>query len=324
VPSATLSNRGLPEWEFGIESIAPEPDDRLFTVSKPSDFQLDELSAKLQSGELTYVVIEDYLQNVKFYPDPERFRDVFTPPPRQIGDLPTFTHDDIVLNVRAGEILDGAFHYPLVPAGFYRSIVRATGLRPVIMGQLDDSRYCRSIIEAIPSARIIPSQGPIRDLHMLRSATHVVPAVSTFSWLGAWLSHAKTIHFPVLGFYHPTFVRDIDLLPLCDSRYRFYLLPFVFGVPEQDAMEYHRRLSDSDWPLVPPEQLDFIGRCSPFVRSEMHSGPPVDSAWYAHTYLDAATEVAQGWYADPPHHYRAIGHRRGYQPRPPDDRSAAT
>ncbi len=73
VPGAILSNRGLPEWRFGDESIGPEPDDRVFTVTKATEFQLDVLSAKMQSGDLTYVIIEDYLQNVNFYPKSERF-----------------------------------------------------------------------------------------------------------------------------------------------------------------------------------------------------------------------------------------------------------
>ena len=319
VPGAILSNRGLPEWHFSDESIKQEHDDRVFTVAKAGEFQLDALSEKMCSGALTYVIIEDYLQDVKFYPDPERFREIFKPLAEEVIDLPTFTADEIVLNVRADEILTGAFHYPLVPAGFYRSVVASTGLRPVLMGQLDDSLYCRSIKEALPSARFIPSQGAIRDFQMLRSATHIVPAVSTFSWLGAWLSHAQTIHLPVLGFYHPTFIREIDLLPLQDPRYRFYLLPYVFGVPEREALEYHRRLVHDDWPLIASEQLKFIEQSAPFVRPGTDPGPWVDQIWYAHQYLDAAREIAQGWFGDFRHHYQAIGQARGYSSQPPPE-----
>ncbi len=283
----------------------------MLLVARPEEFRPDEIAAELIDGSLSYVIVADFLQQVQFYPDPERFRGVFQRPESAAAGLPTFAPDELVINVRAGEVLDGLFQYPLVPAGFYRSLVQVTGLRPVLMGQLDQSLYFDSLRAALPDARCIPSQGAIRDFQMLRSAHHIVPSVSTFSWLGAWLSHAMTVHLPVVGFYHPTLIHEIDLLPLHDPRYRFYLLPHSYGVEDREAVSYHRTLDDN-WPLVPGAQLAFIRERAPFVRTGSEVEPTVDYRWYAHTYRDAAWEIAEGWYANPQHHYQAIGKRRGY------------
>lgn len=58
-------------------------------------------------------------------------------------------------------MLDGILHYPLVPIGFYQDIVATTGLRPVIMGQIEPSFYCEELIDNFPGARVIPSQGEV-------------------------------------------------------------------------------------------------------------------------------------------------------------------
>ena len=42
----------------------------------------------------------------------------------------------------------------------------------------------------------------------------------------------------------------------------------------------------------------------------------LDSGFYASTYPDAALAIAEGHYADPLHHYQAVGFAKGYRPLP--------
>ena len=316
VPSSVLSNIQLAEWRIEAPVISPVQSDVVIRVNATNQFDMAVLSEKLRRREADFVMIEDYVQNIMFFPDPEPFRRVFVPDPGQLHDLPRFTRDELVINVRAAEVLDGILHYPLVPIGFYRQVVQSTGLRPVIMGQVEPSFYCEELIDAFPQARIIPSQGAIRDFEMIRSAHNIVPSVSSFSWLAAYLSHASVIHLPVTGFYNPALVRNVDLLPLHDPRFRYYLFPLANGMPERDALHYHRRLGQAWW-QIPPSQLAFIKSHAPFLPPVGRWGPQVDSIWYIHEYIDAAREIAEGWYENAQHHFDAVGARRGYRPRRP-------
>ena len=159
VPSAILRNVQLGEWRIDAPAVLPGKNDIAIRVSATDQFDIAILSEKLRSREARFVMIEDYLQNIMFFPDPERYRRVFVPDPKQVADLPGFAPDELVINVRSAEVLDGIPHYPLVPIGFYRDIVQSTGLRPVIMGQIEPSFYCEELIDTFPQARIIRQPG---------------------------------------------------------------------------------------------------------------------------------------------------------------------
>jgi hypothetical protein len=321
VPSAILSNVQLREWRIDTPTVLPEKNDRVIRVGATDQFDIAFLAEKLRSGEASLVMIEDWLQNIAFFADPERYRRAFVPEPEQVSDLPGFAQDELVINIRAAEVLDGILHYPLVPVGFYRDVVRSTGLRPVIMGQIEPSFYCEELMDAFPHGRVIPTQGPIRDFEMIRSAHHIVPSVSTFSWLAAYLSHAHVIHLPVTGFYNPASLRSVDLLALDDPRFRYYLFPVANGMPEREALRYHRRLGQA-WRKIPSTQLAFIKSHAPFLPRSGRPGPEVDTAWYIHEYIDAAREITEGWYDNPQHHFDAVGASRGYLPQRPQAAAA--
>lgn len=133
----------------------------------------------------------------------------------------------LVINIRAAEIL-GPRHkdYRPLPITFYALLVAETGLRPVLLGQLGDDSYCAALRARFPGAVFVPSRGPMADFGVLRVSRHLWVAISTFSWLAAWLSGAETIHLPVAGMFHPGQRPHVDLLPVADPRYRFHL----FGV----------------------------------------------------------------------------------------------
>lgn len=137
--------------------------------------------------------------------------------------LPGFGPDQLVVSVRAAEVLAGKHpdYFP-TPVGLIADVVAATGLEPVFVGELADDPYTATLQQRFPAAGFLPSGGPLADFEALRSAHHVLPAPSTFSWLAAWLSDAAVIHQPVAAQFHPRQRPDIDLLPAGDPRYRFY------------------------------------------------------------------------------------------------------
>jgi hypothetical protein len=53
------------------------------------------------------------------------------------------------------------------------------------------------------------------------------------------------------------------------------------------------------------------------IRTAQAKSITFDSIWYVHNYLDAAWEIAEGWFEDPLHHYLEVGRLRGYLPTRP-------
>lgn len=137
-----------------------------------------------------------------------------------------FGDDTLLISIRAAEIL-GPRHkdYRPLPIAFYARLLEETGLRPVFLGQIGDDAYSAALRARFPQAGFMPSRGPMADFGILRASRHLCVAISTFSWLAAWLSEAETIHLPLAGMFHPKQRPDVDLLPLADARYRFHLLP---------------------------------------------------------------------------------------------------
>lgn len=131
----------------------------------------------------------------------------------------------IVINVRAREILTGIHkNYIPIPIAWYKKIIDETGLKPVFIGQIDDDRYSIALRNAFPSALYPKFDSWEDDFNAIRTSVNVIPAISTFSWLACWLSEtAKNIYFPIMGLYHPVARPDIDMLPIDDDRYHFYM-----------------------------------------------------------------------------------------------------
>ncbi|HVY18279.1 MAG TPA: discoidin domain-containing protein [Rhodopila sp.] len=314
VPGSVIEQVALPEWTLNVPASARTKG--LLLVDTARKFDLAILSERMRQGDIGGVVLQDYLQDVRFYDGPAAYRSVFRPDATDLTDLPTFQAGELVINVRGGEILQGIYHYPLVPIPFYQDIVRQTGLSPVIMGQLDDGPFCTELRRTFPNARFIPSQGAIRDFHMIRSARHVIPSVSTFSWLASWLSDAVTIHQPLLGFYNPCHEPEINLVATGDPRWKFYLFPLCYGMPQEETLRYYKEVGVV-WTYLPHEQIAYIVNNRPFVRTgSAVRRPDVDWRWYVRQYPKAAQEIAEGWYEDVQHHYETVGHLRGYQPGP--------
>ncbi len=352
VPNARVVQIHLPEW--GIQ-IAPFEGDRGRTeiVTAPQ-VDLVRLAAALNEGSLDCVDIRTYGQHMDNFLAPEAYRHLFDEPLLQATPG---NHEELVCNIRQGDILD-AHHpdYVLIPPGFYAELFETTGLRPVFCGQLDNSPYLATIKKRFPRARYVPSLGARQDFAFLRASRHIVPSISSFSWLAAWLSHADQIFMPVLGVFHPLQAGSVNLLPLADPRFRFTLFPFHYAVPVAAVAGAHASLRGL-WRGMPPQRLGamFAARAEtppapsgflfdetdylatyPDIRQAVDAGHfpsgrhhfdsfgqaegrspcGIDRAWYCRTYPIAAVELSQGDAADPLHHWIELGNNRGYRRRP--------
>lgn len=142
----------------------------------------------------------------------------------------------LVINVRGAEISTGVHkNYLPVPICFYEEIINKTKLTPVFVGQLGDDNYSNCLRNKFPQALFPKFDSWEDDFNVIRTSVNIIPAVSTFSWLACWLSEtAKNIYFPIMGLYHPLARPDIDMLPLEDDRYNFYLSDLLaWGKPEE-------------------------------------------------------------------------------------------
>ena len=114
-----------------------------------------------------------------------------------------------------------------------------------------------------------------------------------------------------------------------DIRYRFFLFPLNFGLPEKEALKHHERMKGY-WKEISRNQVALLKNAAPLLRvprQNFDGGLPsraapgaaitFDPVWYAHEYIDAAMEISEGWFEDPLHHYLEVGRLRGYLPTCP-------
>jgi hypothetical protein len=329
IKDCKIVNVSIPEW--GIE-IPDDTQDELFFDNEDlwvwDAFRphVEELCAVANRSLSIRIMMGDHLQRMEFLMSPRFYDSIF---PKGSVLTHRLTEKDLVINIRTGEILNGVPHYPILPISFYEDVVSKTGLNPVFVGQLNPSEYVQQLRSRFSGARFIDSQGARADFDLIRSAKNIVVAVSTFSWLAAWLSEAKTIILPLSGFLNPAHHREIDLLPVDDVRYRFFLFPLNYGLPEKESIEHHERMRGY-WEEISRNQAALLKSASPFLRvprENYDSGLPrrsagastitFDPVWYAHQYIDAAMEISEGWFEDPFHHYLEVGRLRGYLPTRP-------
>jgi len=305
VGRCVLSQVGLHDWNIVHPPMVGEFRTEIVTNPHPD---LDRLAAALRDGSLQRVDIRTYGQRMENFLPPEFYRSVFVhdgPAVRGAGS------DELLCSIRQGDVLDG--HHPdyvLIPADFYEEVARVTGLRLVFAGQLEDSPYMAELRARFPDARFLPSRGPLVDFERIRRSVNILPAVSTFAWLAAWLSEAQQIFLPVLGLLHPLQSRETNLLPLGDPRVRFYLFPFHYAVPVERAAAAHAsirglwryvehgRLAELLWPARRERRLD---RYLEYF----------DEAFYLTAYPDIASAVQDGHFPSGRHHYEHFGFHEG-------------
>lgn len=276
---------------------------------------LDHLAFILAQGAVQRVDIRTYGQRVENLLPPQAYRDLLPVLPPEAEDA---RPDEILCNIRQGDILDG--HHPdyvLLPPEFYQDIVALTGLAPVFMGQIENSPYMRRLKRMFPQARFVASRGARADFDRIRRARHIVPAISTFSWLAAWLSWAEEIHLPVLGLFNPAQNRTGNFLPLEDPRFRFHLFPVHYACPVARSQAAHAAIHRL-WRLMPADRMAaFLSRTPPPRQKHLYSDM-FDEAYYRSVHPDIAAAIACGDLPDGRHHYDRSGFDEGRSAFPLD------
>ncbi len=327
IPEAVTYNCHLPEIGLTFDSDRHEhmlADQENSLIIHDTDLTAPAKTADniIASGKKN-IVFRGYFQRHDLYAEPEFYRDLLFK--KQPLDIEPFSDDDIVINIRAGEILaGGVYWYPLVPVNFYQMLVKTTGRRPVFLGQIQDCAYIRAIQAAFPEARFIPSGGPLADFNRLLHAKHLCITVSTFSWLAAWLSEAAEIHYPLLGFLHPFCLPNrahglggIDLTPLGDPRYRYHLFPILLASAEADYLKFTQSLN----PVTEAISDDCVRHISHKAREQYSDIDIASHESYLRRYPDAAWSISRGQCVSVAQHHEKIGKLHGYDlyglpPRP--------
>ncbi len=315
-----LVNIRLPEWGL-VSDPAPERDfDTTITVTDDDMRSIPSVVAEVRRHHAVRILMRGFFQDLDVLPSHDHASRLLFPTSNKYKGR--FDRSQIIINVRAGDILRGIAWYPTVPVEFYLDLVEKTGLSPVFVGQVGPSGYVDRMRAAFPEAEFIATGNPMDDFELVRSGHNICIAVSTFSWLAAWLSDARQIFYPMLGFLHPgltdCYVQKIastNLVPAQDPRYRFFLFPLFYGLNEESMAEIHRRAS-ACCKEISASQAKAISERK-FLLPVEKMPTKFDSVWYAHRYPDAAMEVAEGLYSTPHHHFSGIGSVRGLQPSPP-------
>ncbi len=311
----TIANFDFPEWGFAFPAVDPSRYRRTLLIERIEQLDFDAIAQEAAEEPSLHIVIRHFLQRQSLFLAREAYLGIFPISP----DAPAFGADHLLINIRAGDVLSGTHDwYPLVPVGFYRWLVEQTGLEPVFVGQLEPGSYIDALRAAFPRAGFIASQGARLDFDTIRRATNIVPAISTFSVVAAWLAGARRVFLPLDGFLNPSHKREIDLVPTEDPRYRFFLFPLNYALPELRALEHHQKL-EGRWKEISRATLRHLKNAAPHIPDslatpESHLWPDFDPLWYVHSHLDAAMEISEGWYSGPLQHYLDIGRLRGYQP----------
>jgi hypothetical protein len=303
---ARLSGIGLPS--FGLHHPPIDGDFPATEIVTSHRVEVDRLARALAAGRLQRVDIRTYGQRLENFLPAQAYRNVFTADAPQANGAAA---DELLCNIRQGDILDG--HHPdyvLLPVDFYAALVEQTGLRPVFMGQLETSPYLDALRARFPAARFVPSAGAATDFERIKRARFIVPAISTFSWLAAWLSEAERIFLPVLGLFNPAQNRGVDLLPLHDPRYRFFQFPLHYASPVAFIDAAHASLRGL-WRQMTPAALAALLAQIPPPRQKPKYLAAFDEGFYRNSHADIAAAVAEGHLPSGRYHYEMSGFDEG-------------
>ena len=221
VPGAVITGASLPEWGILLADDRPK---NPVKVGAGNRFDVPGLIKMLNDPDCDGAVLSNFGLRLKFF---ERNRNHFTQLFQTTTGGQVTEPDELVIHVRAGDILTGLHEdYSPVPIAYYRRLVESTGLKPVFNGQTRGSYYSDALRKAFPNARFLSGNHWIDDFQTTRNVENIVIGVSSFIWLGAWLSEtAKQIYMPQLGLFNPQQRPDVDLAPKGDPRYIFEQFP---------------------------------------------------------------------------------------------------
>ena len=310
VPGCRISNVHLPTWQIDH----PHLDLSGVVMSMTAIHHVDVASVArlLLDAGINSINYTGYGVHLENFPALDQCRALFR---SELTDHVGFGNQHLVINIRGGEVLDGRHPgYTLVPIEFYAEIIRTTGLSPVFMGQIESNIYCNELRRRFPHAQFVETQGALHDFEIIRGSKYIIPSVSTFSWLAAWLSHADKIFLPLTGFYNPFQDRQVDLVPLNDDRYVFYLFPINFSVRVDDYRQQHQAI-DGLWGCVDPARLRVLREEAKHAQKRKSAFVDLyDEAFYVGKYPEIATEVSSGRIPSGLYHYIMSGFAENRDP----------
>lgn len=303
VPGCLISNINFPIWNIEHKNIPSAG--RVLHQTDEYLIEMQKATEALLCGEFDRVELSGFMQRIEYFLPAEHYKSLLG---RPASDIPSFGRKYLLINVRGAEIVRPiAPHYTLVPTGFYHRLLDETGLHPIFMGQLEKNPYSDRLREEFPGATFISSKGADIDFEIIRSASNIVPSVSTFSWAAAWLSDAERIFFPVTGFYNPMQESRIDLLPVDDDRYRFYLFPVNYATEPTDIEETHNAIE----PYIRAMPIDMIKNLKsarPRFKRKLDEYEVVfDETIYLQRHPEVQIALDRGFFADGWEHYIKVG-----------------
>jgi hypothetical protein len=269
VDGAQVDNIHLPEWSRVAHASHPPGGMSATLGMSQQRFDLPGLADCLDRGIIDTVLIKTFPFNLNLYPDLARCRSMLGPAQGTDG-VAGFGAGELVCNIRGGEVLRGVHpDYIVLPPAYYRALAERTGLRLVFFGQIANDPYCAQLRAAFPDARFVAGTTPEADFETLRRSRHIAIAVSTFSWLAAWLSEAETIHVPIGGMFSPVQNPVQSYLAADDPRFHFTLLPYarmvdIFAAPAAFA-EMQDRLARGMRPLTREATRELCRRAAIFA-----------------------------------------------------------
>lgn len=201
---------------------------------------------------------------------PEEYQSLF---PLDANEGIETPEDAIVINVRSGDIAKPTHpDYGPLPISYYQYLVAYTGLRPIFMGELDDTPYCQALRETFPDAVYLPSMGARGDFQTVRRAKNVAISVSSFSWMAAFLSKSTRVHVPVAGMLDPRRRPDVDMLPLNDQRFAYHDI----GATAWDARYFSYFPPATSFSALPPNRVAALKRSAAKISAvrclRIHAG----------------------------------------------------
>lgn len=286
VRDVRLSNIGIPAWGIDYPPIASPGPVAYRRMEQRID--LPSLAAQAGSGQVRRIEWSGFGQRLENFLPPERYQECFVSP---FGKPMGYGPDFLVCPIRAGDILDASNpDYVLTPVEFYRDIAGMTGLMPVFIGQTEPNVYIDRLRAALPHAIFRePQDNPLVDFETIRQSRNLVIGVSTYAWLAAWLSRsADNIFLAVSGLFNPMQRTEVDLLPLGDPRYKFFLFPINYAVPVERHADLHRRIAPY-WRLVSHAALRQQFEAAPRFARDLNEARTVFDQDF---YLEANRDVA--------------------------------
>ena len=308
VPGLRISGLSMPDWGIEFPDIPSSGNE--IVIADPFHFNFNDIADRLNTGLVERVVYRGYGQRLENFPT-EDHAALF---PSRVNDVEAYGSDTLVIHVRGADIVDAAHpDYPLLPVNFYLDVVQSTGLRPVFLGQLDPNPYTDDLRAAFPDAVFLPPQDRMRDFETMRRAKNILTAVSTFSWIAAWLSAAEQILIPVNGLFHPMQAPGVDLLPTEDRRFRFFLFPINHAVKVPEHRARHAAL-DGLWREITGAMLHDIRRGARLYPRRIEDHLPIfDAEFYTSAHPSVRASIDAGTDDSALDHFMRFGFAAGLQ-----------